>query len=170
MLICFFSLNIPFKKSCLCLYNSLSVSDFMTWLTVTEYRCPRICFVWVTRRVPHVKQQLFTSGFQWGSCCSIFNFLCSILYIIVLFLLIIVLSVLFDLRLFISLWYLQTFLTVVNLCFFSFLMLKVGVHSCIFVLLVVHHCLVMVNFNIEMERVDCSPYHVIVNNRSCDNE
>ena len=46
----------------------------------------------VTRRVPHVEQELFTSGFKWGSCRSIFNFLYSILYIIVLFLLTIVLS------------------------------------------------------------------------------
>ena len=39
----------------------------------------------------------FTPCFEWGSCCSIFSFLCSVLYIIVrhfvVFLLIIVLSV-----------------------------------------------------------------------------
>jgi len=41
----------------------------------------------------------FTLGFQWGSCCSIFSFLCSVLYIVVcpfvLFVLAIVLSVMF---------------------------------------------------------------------------
>ena len=57
----------------------------------------------VTRRVPHVKQELrchsvFTHGFSLSSCCSIFSFLCNVLYIMfcsfVPFLLTIVLCVL----------------------------------------------------------------------------
>ena len=47
----------------------------------------------VTRRVPLMKQELLTIldhmslpmfCFLWGSCCSIFSFLCSVLYIIVI--------------------------------------------------------------------------------------
>ena len=45
----------------------------------------------------------FTSGFQWGSCCSIFSFLCSVLQIIVCP------SLIYGFR--ILLWYLQTFLS-----------------------------------------------------------
>jgi len=55
----------------------------------------------------------FTPGFQWGSCCKIFRFLCSILMITVRLSLLGALYCLsfFDLRLLITpFWYLQAYL------------------------------------------------------------
>ena len=97
----------------------------MTWLTVVKYLChkwPRICSIcrkhfpffphaWLitgfvaklTRRVLVVEQGLltlpvFSPGFEWGSCYSIFSFMCmfcrSLCDFFVLYLLATVLSIL----------------------------------------------------------------------------
>jgi hypothetical protein len=83
-------------------FESFTIGN-MTWLTVVKYLChkwPRICSIcrkhfpsfphaWLitgfvaklTRRVLVVEQGLltlpvFSPGFEWGSCCSIFSFMC----------------------------------------------------------------------------------------------
>ena len=63
---------------------------------------------------------------QWGWCCSVFSFLCSVLQITGYFFVLFLLS--FDLRHLITLWYLQTVLTIDS----HTALLYLGVIKCVF--------------------------------------
>jgi hypothetical protein len=84
---------------------------FMLFVFIYAYWCPWCsCRLTVTRRMPFVEQELLTlPKHMWGSCCSIFSFLCSVLYVIVCPFVLFLFGhsiVSFDLRLLITLWYL----------------------------------------------------------------
>jgi hypothetical protein len=60
-----------------CLWSIYISADPIFQLTITEYLCHKR--LWVCSVCHHHNQ--FTSGFPWGSCCSIFSFLCSVLFV-----------------------------------------------------------------------------------------
>ena len=103
--------------------NSLNITNIWTFLKVKCYRSSTQCrrklnqktLTRVTRQLQSVEEEQLilpehliecTPGFKWSSCCSIFNFLCNVLSIVVcpfvFFLLVIVWSVLLRLRLLIT--------------------------------------------------------------------
>ena len=68
------------------------------------------CYQW-SRNLLTRPEYLSSSRLQWGSCCSIFSFICNVIQIVVCpfsFWALCCLS--FDLRIPITLWYLQTLL------------------------------------------------------------